>query len=242
MLAPNQNPGNFSAGQIPPWKNPNRPENQPTQNPPGESNLPYRSDQTPAAPRYSGPVPAAPTRPNPNFHEVQTPPGVEKDWGPLRPIRKLPKPSQEKVTYVLTKAQRMDIPGEASSRRRWTIAGSIIAILVIGGGTTAFIFFGRQEQGLVVSNQPIIFSNTNTNTNANTNSTENVFPLANDNTNQANININLDSDADGLTDAQEKIYSTNANNPDTDGDGFLDGAEVSGGYDPLKGGGAKLAK
>lgn len=34
-----------------------------------------------------------------------------------------------------------------------------------------------------------------------------------------------DSDNDGLTDAQEKILGTNPNNPDTDGDGLLDGEE-----------------
>lgn len=52
---------------------------------------------------------------------------------------------------------------------------------------------------------------------------------------------NFDSDTDGLTDrAEVKIYKTNPLNPDTDGDGHKDGAEVINGYDPLKGNGAKL--
>ncbi len=34
-----------------------------------------------------------------------------------------------------------------------------------------------------------------------------------------------DADNDGLTDAQEKILGTNPNNPDSDGDGWLDGEE-----------------
>ncbi len=43
----------------------------------------------------------------------------------------------------------------------------------------------------------------------------------------------LDSDSDGLTDYQEiNVYHTDPYNPDTDGDGYLDGAEVSGGYNP----------
>ncbi len=43
-----------------------------------------------------------------------------------------------------------------------------------------------------------------------------------------------DSDYDGLTDQGElQAYKTNPNNPDTDGDGYLDGAEVLAGTDPL---------
>ena len=43
-----------------------------------------------------------------------------------------------------------------------------------------------------------------------------------------------DSDNDGLTDAEEVgAYSTNPNNPDTDGDLFTDGAEADAGTDPL---------
>ncbi len=41
-----------------------------------------------------------------------------------------------------------------------------------------------------------------------------------------------DSDGDGLTDDLEGFYGSNANNPDTDGDGYLDGAEVKNGYSP----------
>lgn len=44
----------------------------------------------------------------------------------------------------------------------------------------------------------------------------------------------IDSDCDGLTNAEEKLYGTDPNNPDTDGDGYSDGVEVKSGYDPLK--------
>jgi len=44
----------------------------------------------------------------------------------------------------------------------------------------------------------------------------------------------IDSDLDGLTDLGEKnIYKTDPQNPDTDSDGILDGAEIIGGADAL---------
>lgn len=42
-----------------------------------------------------------------------------------------------------------------------------------------------------------------------------------------------DSDFDGLTDREERTYGTDPTNPDTDGDTFLDGEEISAGYNPL---------
>lgn len=42
-----------------------------------------------------------------------------------------------------------------------------------------------------------------------------------------------DSDNDGLKDWEEELYHTNPRNPDTDGDGYLDGEEVDSGHNPL---------
>lgn len=42
-----------------------------------------------------------------------------------------------------------------------------------------------------------------------------------------------DSDNDGLNDYDEIFYQTDKNNPDSDGDGYMDGDEVSNGYNPL---------
>lgn len=47
-------------------------------------------------------------------------------------------------------------------------------------------------------------------------------------------NVFLDSDQDGLSDEEEKAYGTDSQKADTDGDGYSDGAEVKGGYNPLK--------
>jgi len=43
----------------------------------------------------------------------------------------------------------------------------------------------------------------------------------------------LDSDQDGLSDEEEIFYGTDKNNPDSDGDGYLDGDEVKKSYNPL---------
>jgi len=42
----------------------------------------------------------------------------------------------------------------------------------------------------------------------------------------------IDTDNDGLSDEKEEMYDTDPNNPDTDGDGYLDGDEVKNGYNP----------
>ncbi len=47
------------------------------------------------------------------------------------------------------------------------------------------------------------------------------------------FNQETDGDKDGLSDLREKTLGTDKNNPDTDGDGFLDGVEVMFGFDPL---------
>lgn len=49
------------------------------------------------------------------------------------------------------------------------------------------------------------------------------------------FNINdpqQDFDLDGLSNAQEQAYNTDPINPDTDGDGYIDGIEVNYGYNP----------
>ena len=49
-----------------------------------------------------------------------------------------------------------------------------------------------------------------------------------------------DQDRDGLSDAKEAIYGTNATKFDTDDDGFSDGEEVRNGFDPTVPGQAKI--
>lgn len=47
-------------------------------------------------------------------------------------------------------------------------------------------------------------------------------------------NIFQDSDQDGLSNDEETLYKTDPLSRDTDGDGYMDGVEVEGGYDPTK--------
>lgn len=54
------------------------------------------------------------------------------------------------------------------------------------------------------------------------------------NTALVNILAGDDKDNDGLTNTEEEQYGTMPDNPDTDGDGYSDGQEISAGYDPLK--------
>jgi len=52
---------------------------------------------------------------------------------------------------------------------------------------------------------------------------------------EQDVNIFLvDSDNDGIPDLSEAYYRTSPFNPDTDGDGYLDGEEVASGFDPTK--------
>lgn len=64
----------------------------------------------------------------------------------------------------------------------------------------------------------------------------------NSNDNSFLYSFSRDSDLDKLSDAKEIIYSSDPNNPDTDGDIYTDGREVENGYDPIKKGEYKLSE
>lgn len=80
--------------------------------------------------------------------------------------------------------------------------------------------------------------NLNTNSQPNSNDNENANADANLNRNRnfntnAKIPIGQDSDGDELTDTEEGLYGTELGKPDTDSDGYVDGAEVKAGYSPI---------
>lgn len=73
--------------------------------------------------------------------------------------------------------------------------------------------------------------NANANQNANVNAPASTAP----------VRLAADGDVDGLTDAEELLYAADPNRPDTDGDGYLDGAELFNLYDPAARAPAELA-
>lgn len=50
----------------------------------------------------------------------------------------------------------------------------------------------------------------------------------------------IDFDEDSLTNDMEVVWHTDPQNPDTDGDGYLDGIEIKNGYSALQGGGVRV--
>jgi len=153
-----------------------------------------------------------PTQPAPVAPATES---EKKDWGPLKPIRPVAKPSEAKSAYILAQTERVVYPEEETKRKRWVIGIGIFAVLAVAGGTLAFVFFGRGAS-TVPNNANVQFVNS---ARTNTNTAASVFP-------------NPDADRDGLSDADEAKYGTNPQNIDTDGDGFTDGQEVQGGYNP----------
>lgn len=99
--------------------------------------------------------------------------------------------------------------------RRVVIGILILLIIGVLGGTIALIVSRFSTKPTQVSQTP----QTSTLPGANNGGQQVVDPTG-------------DSDADGLTNADEKLWGTNPNNPDTDGDGFKDGEEVKSNHNP----------
>lgn len=76
-------------------------------------------------------------------------------------------------------------------------------------------------------------TNANTNTNDNSNTNAAVNDNINTTTTVTPLPSSKDTDADEITNEEEKIWGTKADLPDTDSDGYNDGAEILAGYDPL---------
>ncbi|HSX24587.1 MAG TPA: hypothetical protein VLG69_01330 [Candidatus Andersenbacteria bacterium] len=99
--------------------------------------------------------------------------------------------------------------------RKVVIGVIIIIVISIIAAIAVFIFSSLNQQ------QSQQYSSTsNTQLAINSSNAPTVDPLA-------------DPDQDGLTNAQESLWGTNPNNPDTDGDGYKDGAEVAACHNPV---------
>jgi hypothetical protein len=204
--------------------------------------------EAPISPRAFVPPPVTPPTP-------PAAPTEPKDWGPLKPIRPVPKPSGAKMDYVLSSTDNPTLAPETSGKRKgMLILAIVILVVIIGGGTAAFIFFGKKSDEVAVNNSnantnsTIALSNSNVNKNANTNSNQNVnsagnLNISNSNTNTSNVNVagNVNSIANvnavGNTN-QATNSSTNINGAlpdmDPDKDGLPTDLEVSFGTDPQR--------
>ncbi|MDP2789629.1 MAG: hypothetical protein Q8O51_00710 [bacterium] len=227
-----------SSAPLPPWLR------KPTATPPPPVQTPV---DIPGPWSRPAPLkPAAPAMPSPQSVPSND---ATKDWGPIKPIRTVPKPDEKKVAYILAQTEHVVNPDDEHAQKKWIILGSIIVFLFIAGGTLAFVFFGRSTQTPKLDTNSVTIVNPRAkNGNASTND---VFPSANlyrnanstnasslvnpnQNANASNTNVaTIDTDGDGLSNADELQYKTDARKPDTDGDGYTDGQEVQGGYNPL---------
>ena len=120
----------------------------------------------------------------------------------------------------------------------------IIIILLVVGGVLAYLSFMNQAP-VTNTNLPVVNINQPANGNANVNANTNANVNVNTNVNQlilpeVTYTTGKDSDLDGLTDTEETLYGTTNDNPDTDGDNYIDGVELIGLFDPTKGNGALL--
>lgn len=135
-----------------------------------------------------------------------------------------------------------------------TLLGTLIILTIIGFIVVKNLSDNSDstQQAVVNSaaalkNQNTQTSNTNTLTNAvkntnisNINSTPVVAgPCTYTDANEPVLNPSLDTDNDGLLDGVEHAYKTSIYIADTDGDTYLDGKEVDGGYNPCGSGSLK---
>ncbi len=136
----------------------------------------------------------------------------------------------------------------------------IVGIVVVGGflsaaGYYAFSFISN----LTASKQPVVNVNQNTNASVPVNVNTNAGVVDQTPTQPSVVDtqpeVAVDTDKDGLLDSEERLYGTDItkadtdndgltdrdevkvfktdpNNPDTDGDTYIDGKEVLSGYDP----------
>jgi hypothetical protein len=102
----------------------------------------------------------------------------------------------------------------------WVFIG---VLLLSAGGGIAYVFFAKSQKQPtpIVATVPVTLPQTTPATQT---------PVVSDTPKEPAPS--KDTDSDGLTDIEERMYGTDARNPDSDKDTFLDGNEVFHRYDP----------
>ncbi len=134
-----------------------------------------------------------------------TPPQVDESLTSEEPVFKQPNVSDRKGT-------------------KWLFISIIILVilLLLGALIAIAMRFFNTSSNPAVSSQPSPSPSA---------AVESSTPLV---TSSQPVGSNADDpDQDGLNNAEERLYGTDPNNPDTDGDGYPDGEEVKNGYNPL---------
>lgn len=145
-------------------------------------------------------------------------PGVEPAITATQPITQPVAP--ESISQHEAEEQMVALFKRASLSTVQKIILGVVTVLVLGGIVGLGIW-------LYVSLQP--FSQTSND------STNNIPVLGDTNTTNNNNSDSQDTDGDGLSDyVEQNIYHTNPLKPDSDSDGYNDGAEVSSGHNPLQ--------
>ncbi|MEK7158496.1 MAG: hypothetical protein AAB733_02925 [Patescibacteria group bacterium] len=150
------------------------------------------------------------------------------------------KPATLVLTYTDRELLELDYDenflkiGEGAGSVEWTI---LTKSVVDNNAKTVTLKITEFPSGKDVGILPIALppSATNQNTNVVSNGNENQNANMNVNTN-TNVSLPLpstaDQDQDGLTDVEEELYGVLATNPDSDGDGYVDGKELTALYSP----------
>jgi len=143
------------------------------------------------------------------------PPREEKPTPAVRPMQEDAVLNQEAMEREIFEEEKL------STLQKVTliIVALIILASLVGGGFWLYqsVFSEKTTNSNTNKNNTNVVNNANSNKNSNTN--------LNSNTNSS-TNSSTDSDGDGLSNTQEVVYGTNPNNPDTDGDGYLDDRHV----------------
>ncbi len=159
----------------------------------------------------------------------------------------------ENPIYTMPTTARGEKPKGANTKIALIIFGSLFGLAIIG--TVTFLFVSRpQEQAAVQPppQAPAVEQSPTESTGENKNQLTGQEPVPSQTSTQEEQRavqapptpvkeessqtplLGIDSDQDGLTDIEERIYSTDPQKADSDGDTFPDGSEVKNLYDPLR--------
>lgn len=204
----------------------------------------------PTNPQTPTPNPLNPVMPAPGMPSAQVPPPLTApSFTPTQP------PVHTMPERFRSAGPSVNKPGGSGTTKKLVIT-LVIVVVVAGLGVIGLYIFNRAVTSNANNTNTANLNtalnlNTNTTANLNTNTStanENTNVTTNNNTNTAsntntvaNTNVatntntvvstgplpsSADADSDGLTDTEETVYSTDANNADSDGDTFIDGMQV----------------